>query len=250
MNANIEDEDDVLEWIKKRKTTTTIHEVTDAILTDIVENHEYVAIYFQGSDCDQNKEVNCNRVLAGLETIDDDLEEIGILTVTTEDTEVATDNGVRDLPAIGIFRNGQLVVYEGDEQNERQIFNWLSDEETLKIIGIIDEVNIAMLENILDDEDDAFVFFYEDNDTDAHTILEELEQIDEKLDKQDLAMVKISDSGAIDLYGIEDLPALVYFENGVPEVYTGDLLNDGAVLKWMKSELKQEEIKEITVCYS
>ena len=250
MNANIEDEDDVLEWIKKRKTTTTIHEVTDAILTDIVENHEYVAVYFQGSDCDQNKEVNCNRVLAGLETIDDDLEEIGILTVTTEDTEVATDNGVRDLPAIGIFRNGQLVVYEGDEQNERQIFNWLSDEETLKIIGIIDEVNIAMLENILDDEDDAFVFFYEDNDTDAHTILEELEQIDEKLDKQDLAMVKISDSGAIDLYGIEDLPALVYFENGVPEVYTGDLLNDGAVLKWMKSELKQEEIKEITVCYS
>ena len=104
-----------------------------------------------------------------------------------------------------------------------------------------------MLENILDDEDDAFVFFYEDNDTDAHTILEELEQIDEKLDKQDLAMVKISDSGAIENYGIEDLPSLVYFMNGVPEVYEGDLLNDGAVLKWMKSELKQEEIKEITV---
>ena len=101
--------------------------------------------------------------------------------------------------------------------------------------------------NILDDEDDAFVFFYEDNDTDAHTILEELEQIDEKLDKQDLAMVKISDEGAIDNYGIETLPALVYFENGVPEIYEGDLLNDGAVLKWMKSELKQEEIKEITV---
>ena len=106
-----------------------------------------------------------------------------------------------------------------------------------------------MLENILDDEDDAFVFFYEDNDTDAHTILEELEQIDEKLDKQDLAMVKISDEGAIENYGIEVVPALVYFENGVPEVYGGDLLNDGAVLKWMKSELKQEEIKEITVSY-
>ena len=104
-----------------------------------------------------------------------------------------------------------------------------------------------MLENILDDEDDAFVFFYEDNDTDAHTILEELEQIDEKLDKQDLAMVKISDEGAIDNYGIEVLPALVYFENGVPEIYKGDLLNDDAILKWMKNELKQEDIKEITV---
>ena len=86
------------------------------------------------------KQVNCKRVLAGLETIDDELDEIGILTVTTEDTEVALDNGVRDLPAIGLFRNGQVVVYEGDETNERLILNWLTDEETLKIIGIIDEV--------------------------------------------------------------------------------------------------------------
>ena len=138
-------------------------------------------------------------------------------------------------------------MYEGDEENEKQILSWLTDEETLKIIGIIDEVNIAMLENILDDEDDAFVFFYDEDDPNAHTILEELERIDEKLDKQDLAMVKISDEGAIDRFGIEDLPALVYFENGVPELYEGDLLNDGKIFKWMKSELQQEEIKEITV---
>ncbi len=45
--------------------------------------------------------------------------------------------------------------------------------------------------------------------------------IDEKLDKRDLYMVKISDEGAADEYGIEDIPALVYFENGVPEIFTG-----------------------------
>ena len=66
------------------------------------------------------------------------------MTVTTEDTEVGMDNGVRNMPAIGLFRNGQLVVYEGDEQSERQILNWLTDEETLKIIGIIDEVNLQI----------------------------------------------------------------------------------------------------------
>ena len=66
------------------------------------------------------------------------------MTVTTEDTEVGMDNGVRDMPAIGLFRNGQLVVYEGDEQSERQILNWLTDEETLKIIGIIDEVSLQI----------------------------------------------------------------------------------------------------------
>ena len=45
--------------------------------------------------------------------------------------------------------------------------------------------------------------------------------IDEKLDKRDLYMVKISDAGAGDEYGIEDIPSLVYFEDGVPEIFTG-----------------------------
>lgn len=80
---------------------------------------------------------------------------------------------------------------------------------------------MAMLENILSEENDAFVFFYDADDPDSHTILKELERIDEKLDKQDLAMVKISVEGAIDNYGIEDFPCLVYFENGVPELYQG-----------------------------
>jgi len=35
------------------------------------------------------------------------------------------------------------------------------------------------------------------------------------------------------------MPCLVYFENGVPELYSGDLLNDNAIMKWMMSELKQ-----------
>ncbi len=97
------------------------------------------------------------------------------------------------------------------------------------------------------DEDHAFVFFYEERDTDAFTILEELESIDEKLDKQDLPLVKISDAGANDAFGIKDMPALVYFENGVPEVYGGDLLNDNQVMKWMKAELKRDNIKEVSV---
>jgi hypothetical protein len=52
-------------------------------------------------------------------------------------------------------------------------------------------------------------------------------------------MVKISDHGAADAFGIEDIPCLVYFESGVPEVYKGDLLNDNAIMKWMMAELKQ-----------
>ena len=48
-------------------------------------------------------------------------------------------------------------------------------------------------------------------------------------------------------YNVTGFPTLIYFENGVPEIYPGDLLNDDAILKWMLAELKQEEIKELTV---
>ena len=71
--------------------------------------------------------------------------------------------------------------------------------------------------------------------------------IDEKLDKRDLHLVKISDDGAGDEYGIQDLPSLVYFENGVPEIFEGDIRNDNQIIKWMLEELKQEEIKDVSV---
>ena len=76
-----------------------------------MHDYEYVAVYFKG-DClakksakpedgdgeddvgnEEEEEVDCEEVLAELETIDDDLSEIGIIFVTTEDTEVATANG-------------------------------------------------------------------------------------------------------------------------------------------------------------
>ena len=37
------------------------------------------------------------------------------------------------------------------------------------------QVNLKMLNNILEEEDDCFVFFYENNDPEAYAILAELE---------------------------------------------------------------------------
>ena len=50
-------------------------------------SHEYVAVYFRG-ECENNKDVDCDEVLADLETIDEDLDEIGIMMTTTKDTQV------------------------------------------------------------------------------------------------------------------------------------------------------------------
>ena len=45
---------------------------------------------------DGEDEINeCEKALAELETIDDELDDIGIILVTTEDTEIAGENGGR-----------------------------------------------------------------------------------------------------------------------------------------------------------
>eukprot|EP00092_Neocalanus_flemingeri_P058940 GFUD01070340.1.p1 GENE.GFUD01070340.1~~GFUD01070340.1.p1 ORF type:complete len:2430 (-),score=751.56 GFUD01070340.1:121-7410(-) len=245
--GDLMDTDDVFDWISKNQASSVVEEVTDEILEDLIKDHEYVAVFFRGK-CD-DEEDDCDAVLGKLESIDDDLDEIGILIVTTPDKEVSRENDLIELPALAMFRNGLMLSYGEDVQaaTEKQLNDWLTAEDTLKIIGIIDEVNLKMLNNIIEEEDDCFVFFYEEVDPEAHAILAELEDIDEKLDKRDLHLVKISDDGAGEEYGIEELPALVYFENGVPEIFEGDLRNDNQVIKWMLDELKQEEIKHVTV---
>ena len=88
------------------------------------------------------------------------------------------------------------------EASEKQLKDWLTAESTLKMIGVIDEVffiaitivnhfifynirtifeyfsvqvNAKMLNNIIEEEDDCFVFFYEEMDPEASAILAELE---------------------------------------------------------------------------
>ena len=46
-------------------------------------------------------------------------------------------------PALTMFRNGMIVTYNEDVQQatEKQLHDWLTSEDTLKIIGVIDEVS-------------------------------------------------------------------------------------------------------------
>ena len=46
-SGNIEDPEEVLEWLQKHKSSSSIEEVTDEILIDLVQSHEYVGVYFK-----------------------------------------------------------------------------------------------------------------------------------------------------------------------------------------------------------
>ena len=144
-----------------------------------------------------------------------------------------------------IVRNGDFQAFTGDLKNEINVLNWLSDIETLEIPGVIEEVNSDMLLNIVTLEDDVLVFFYDTEDKDSEDILNELETIDDNLDEEEVEFVKCSEANAQREYGLTQVPALVFFENGVPEVYPGDLKNDDETLAWISGELSKQEIEEV-----
>lgn len=81
---------------------------------------------------------------------------------------------------------------------------------------------------------------------DSMTVLEELEKIDDDCDKHGIQFVKIDDDRASRDYGIDTVPAIVYFEKQVPNVYSGDLMNEEDILHWLVAQLEKDEIEDVT----
>ncbi|CAK9820795.1 Protein disulfide-isomerase A5 [Anthophora plagiata] len=223
-------EDEVLEWLIEQKNSATIEEVTDEILSDLIEEHEYVVAFFSG-DCDDGDE--CDKVLQELENIDDELDETGIIFVTTEDTGFAKKHGIKSFPTLAFFRNKEPLIYKGDLEDEDEVLSWITDEDTLEIPGKIEEVNAKMLENILEENDYIVVFFYKEGDKKSQKILQELENIDDECEEKDIDFVKISDEGIEKEYDLPGLPALAFYRHKFRQVYSGDMMHEEAILEWI-----------------
>lgn len=58
--------------------------------------------------------------------------------------------------------------------------------------------------------------------------------------------MKIENSEEAKEYGITKIPALVYFEQGVPTLYEGSLEDEQKVLKWFEHQQKNDEIEDVT----
>ncbi|XP_018054335.1 PREDICTED: uncharacterized protein LOC108691185 isoform X4 [Atta colombica] len=223
-------EDEVLEWLIEQKNSATIEEVTDEILMDLIEDHEYVVVYFSGS-CDEGEK--CDNILEDLENIDDELDETGIIFVTTEDTTTAKKYGIRHFPSLAFFRNKEPLIYTGDLDDEDEVLSWITDEDTLEIPGKIEEVNTRMLENILDENDYVVVFFYKEGDKKSQKILQELENIDDECEEKEIDFVKISDEGIEKEYDLPGLPALAFYRHKFRQIYSGDMMHEEEILEWV-----------------
>lgn len=69
-----------------------------------------------------------------------------------------------------------------------------------------------------------FVFTDDNNDRKSQRVLNELENIDDECDALGIAFVKLDNSDEAKSYGVEKLPALMYFEKGIPTLYEGGFI--------------------------
>lgn len=70
---------------------------------------------FSGGRCEEGDE--CDNILDELENIDDELDESGIVFVTTEDLNFAKRHGIKTFPSLVFFRNKEPLVYKGEFLN-------------------------------------------------------------------------------------------------------------------------------------
>ncbi len=92
-----------------------------------------------------------------------------------------------------------------------------------------------MLEHVAKENGDVFVFLYDEGDGRAQKVLQKLEGINDNLENDKTLLMRCSDEGVEDEFGVGYLPRLLHLESGggVPVPYVGDLSNEGDMLRWI-----------------
>ncbi|KAG7213539.1 hypothetical protein KM043_002798 [Ampulex compressa] len=237
--GDLYDEEQILQWLMTQKDPSG--EVIEALegedLLNLIRESDSLAVYFYGDDCEQ-----CMGILEELENIDDDCDRHGITFVKTQDYKVAEDYGVTDFPVLVYFEKQIPNVFEGDLSVEEEVLQWLITQKTEDRIELITRV---MLEASVEETQYLAVYFYKLNCHICDEILEGLERIDDECDVFGIHLVKIQDPQLAKRYSIKTFPALVYFRNGNPLLFEGDLQNEESVLEWLIDDDNRELADEI-----
>lgn len=237
-DGDLNNEESVLEWLIYQVTADEIEDVTDEMLDKLINDSKQLAVLFYDKD-DKKSE----KVLVELENIDDDCDKNGIPFVKIDNDEEAKEYGIDEIPTLVYFENQIPNIYDGDLMNEDEVLKWLIEQVTS---DEIEDVSDKMLEQLIDKSKHLAVLFYDKDDKKSQKILVELENIDDDTDKHGISFVKIDDDEVAKEYGIDSLPALVYFENEIPSLYDGDLMNEDKVLAWLVHQVESDEIEDVT----
>ena len=130
-----------------------------------------------------------------------------------------------------------------------------------------------MLDRLVERGKTMAVLFYDPKDNQDLDIMDELEKIDDECRRFEIDFVKVrrfsdrspgmlyktknnffiirmlfqsqvSDASEAQEYGIDELPGLLYFENKIPSMYDGQLIDEDELLKWLIEQKMTDTIEE------
>ncbi|OQR73882.1 hypothetical protein BIW11_01064 [Tropilaelaps mercedesae] len=241
--SDIEDEEELLKWLTSEDTLDipdTIEQINQKMLSKLIENNDFVAVLFTKEKCSQ-----CDKVLAELETIDDEAEAMDVDFVRVNDVKVARAYDIETFPAVIFFRKKFPQYYHGDLMDEDAVLTWITQQKERGTLDEIEDVDRPMLEMLLDQMEAVTIAFYTEDCKTCDKVLEELENIDDDTDKYGIYFVKTDDMEYAKELGVSEVPSLVYFENHSPSIYFGDLTNEDAVLEWLIKQRTEDTIENI-----
>ena len=240
-SGDLIDGEEVMEWVINLVEGADIEEVTDDMLEKMILKQDKLSVLFY-----EENEAESSLVLTALEEIDDDLDEMGVLFVKINEATVASEFGIEDRPSLVIFEKGIPNLFLGNLQNPDEVLEWIIGE----ISGdhTVEVVTDAMLDRLINTHPHVAAFFY---DKDGHQAslkaLEVLETIDDDVyDHSQIKMVKIDDPEEALEYGLKSLPALVFFEHKMPNIFEGNLLEAHKVSSWITDIAMEDKIEFVT----
>jgi len=240
-DGDLKSEESVLEWLvddDNRELEDEIEAVNFRMLDKLLETSPLMAVFFYDDEC-----VECEAILEELETVDDEADAYGIDFVKNNDPHAARQYNIYNTPALVYFRRMNPVVFDGDLMDGERILEWLTSQDVFETKDEIEEVNRKMLEKLLDENEFVAVYFYEDNCLECDEAMEGLEKIDDETDALDITFVKVNDPRYAKKYGVNKLPALVYFRRKFPSIYRDSLFDEDKILEWLTSNrYKQLEL--------
>ena len=154
------------------------------------------------------------------------------LTVKLESPDEAKKYDLYNLPAVVHYDEGVPNVFD-DDLTKESIIQWLQE---LKIGPHIEKVTPAMLKLAIETEEYVVGLFLNNCDKNAEqceNTLNELENIAEELDEIGILLVYVDDESYASKMGIKTFPSLIFFRNGEPDVFEGNVENEMAVLKFV-----------------
>jgi len=240
-DGDLKSEDSVLEWLTdddNRELEDEIEAVNFRMLDKLLETSPLIAVFFYDDEC-----IECDAILESLEEIDDEADTFGIDFVKNNDAHAARQYNIYNTPALVYFRRMSPIVFDGDLMDGERILEWLTSQDVFETKDEIEEVNRKLLEKLLDENEFVAVYFYEDNCVECDEAIEGLEKIDDETDALDITMVKVNDARYAKKYGVNKMPALVYFRRKFPSIYRDNLFDEDTILEWLTSNrYKQLEL--------